>query len=251
MILEYIRPKTLDEALKLLARSNPFTVPLGGGTVLSRHSDRDCAVVDLQNLGLDQIESQGNQIRLGSMVTLEHVANSSLVVRDLRRIAQQETSANLRRVGTLGGTITVGTGESRILTCFLALDAELTIEPGNRTICLGDWLPLRAQSPHSLIVSISIPANVRLGYESVSRTPSDLPLVGVAIARWPSGRTRVVIGAGKRTPALVLDGPEPGGIETAIINADRNFASQFFSIEYLQDVVKKLANRIMHEEIQE
>lgn len=35
MILEYHRPKTIDEALALLERDNPRTVPLGGGTTLS------------------------------------------------------------------------------------------------------------------------------------------------------------------------------------------------------------------------
>jgi CO/xanthine dehydrogenase FAD-binding subunit len=48
MIVEYHRPESIDAALSLLNRNDPITVPLGGGTVLSRRITSDCAVVDLQ-----------------------------------------------------------------------------------------------------------------------------------------------------------------------------------------------------------
>ena len=57
MILEYHRPDTLEEALDLLQRPTPFTVPLGGGSVLSHKTELPLDVVDLQNLGLDMVSS--------------------------------------------------------------------------------------------------------------------------------------------------------------------------------------------------
>ena len=45
MIIEYHRPETIDEALDLLARSQPATVPLGGGTVLNQPMDYEIVTI--------------------------------------------------------------------------------------------------------------------------------------------------------------------------------------------------------------
>ena len=50
MITAYHRPGSLDEALKLLSRRSPVTVPLGGGTVLSHQRGEGIEVVDLQQV---------------------------------------------------------------------------------------------------------------------------------------------------------------------------------------------------------
>src|SRR3990172_1935351 len=68
MITEYHRPTTLDEALTFL--SQPDTLPLGGGTLLSHTSTSLSAspapdpvsVVDLQALGLNRIHKKGNNL---------------------------------------------------------------------------------------------------------------------------------------------------------------------------------------------
>jgi CO/xanthine dehydrogenase FAD-binding subunit len=51
MILEYIRPKTIKEAVSLISREAPAAIPMGGGTSLKRKSThKDFSVVDLQAL---------------------------------------------------------------------------------------------------------------------------------------------------------------------------------------------------------
>ena len=52
MITIYHRPKSIEEALQLLGRTAPRTVPLGGGTLLSHPHSEAVEVVDLQALGL-------------------------------------------------------------------------------------------------------------------------------------------------------------------------------------------------------
>ena len=71
MIIEYHRPTTLEEALSLLQRADPLTLPLGGGTVLTQASPQPVAAVDLQALGLDQIQPRGNVVELGAALTLQ------------------------------------------------------------------------------------------------------------------------------------------------------------------------------------
>ena len=51
MITTYHRPQTLEEALTLLTQPN--TVPLGGGTLLSQPTTDSVQAVDLQSLSLD------------------------------------------------------------------------------------------------------------------------------------------------------------------------------------------------------
>ena len=73
MITTYHRPKSLDDALKLLSRRTPITVPLGGGTVLSHQRGEDIEVVDLQALGLNGILERGKLLEVGATVTLQQL----------------------------------------------------------------------------------------------------------------------------------------------------------------------------------
>ena len=73
MIQEYYRPETLKEALALLSRDAPKTVPLGGGTVLNTPGEQPPAVVDLQALGWDGIEQKGREISIGATATLQQL----------------------------------------------------------------------------------------------------------------------------------------------------------------------------------
>ncbi len=58
MIVEYHRPETVEEALQLLNRQQPETLPLAGGSVINQPSTRKIAVVDLQALGLNDLREQ-------------------------------------------------------------------------------------------------------------------------------------------------------------------------------------------------
>ena len=74
MITAYHRPKTLDEALTLLAKPN--TLPLGGGTLLSKPTTDPVEAVDLQALGLDSINKNGQNLELGATLTLQSLLES-------------------------------------------------------------------------------------------------------------------------------------------------------------------------------
>lgn len=81
MITTYHRPQTLDEALTLLTQPN--TLPLGGGTLLSKPTTDSVAVVDLQALGLDSLRVNGNPsagsgqaLQIGATCTLQALLES-------------------------------------------------------------------------------------------------------------------------------------------------------------------------------
>ena len=69
MITTYHRPQTLEEALSLLTQPN--TVPLGGGTLLSQPTTDSIQAVDLQALGLGSLTKKGNDLEIGATCTLQ------------------------------------------------------------------------------------------------------------------------------------------------------------------------------------
>ena len=80
MIIEYLRPETLDQAINLLHRQNPKSIPLGGGTSLAqKRSDDAIAVIDLQALGMREIVLKNGYLELGANVTLQQIHDSTQI----------------------------------------------------------------------------------------------------------------------------------------------------------------------------
>ncbi len=247
MVTAYHRPKTLDEALSLIARTSPRTVPLGGGTLLSHSKDEALEVVDLQALGLDRIVEKGNSLEIGATVTLQALLEHQGYPAAMKTALKLQAPLNMRNAATVAGTIVSCDGRSTLATMLLAVDAKLTMlnAPGaEQTQSIGDYLPLR---PAGLITKIVMPLQTRLCFEYVSRTPADKPIVCVGVAQWPSGRTRVAVGGFGAAPRLAMDGTEAQGLETAARNALHDASDEWGSADYRMDVAATLATRCLAE----
>lgn len=249
MITDYNRPQTLDEALVLLAR--PDTVPLGGGTLLSHPSPDPVSVVDLQTIHLNQIKKNGHNLEIGATATLQQLLESELCPDALKPALKLEAPLNVRNAATVAGTIVACDGRSTFVAALLALDAKLTIvNPKPEIVNLGDFLPLR---PRGLITSINIPLQAKFAFDYVARTPADKPIVCVALAQWPSGRTRLAVSGYGKAPMLAMDGgPHPSlsgkeaegeGVEAAARNAFHEARDEWASAEYRMDAAATLAKR--------
>ncbi len=243
MITKYYRPETLDEALTLIAK--PGTLPLGGGTLLSKPGPDPVEVVDLQALGLSTIEKKGNALEIGATITLQQLLESQNTPEALKTAIKLEAPLNLRNAATVAGTLVAADGRSTFATILLALDAKVTVTGGQvSATSLGDFLPLRLENLQGkLITGIEIPLNVTLAFESVARTPADKPIVCAALAQWPSGRTRLALGGYGKAPLLAMDGTESEGVETAARNAFHEASDMWASAEYRMDVAATLAKR--------
>ena len=248
MITAYHRPKTLDEALALLSQPNTF--PLGGGTLLSKPQSDPIEVVDLQSLSLDSIKKSGNNLEIGAMVTLQQLLENEHCPAALKSALKLEAPLNLRNAATVAGTLVSCDGRSTFATVMLALDAKIeqttlhNSKTESRVSNIGEFLPLR---PRGLITSISIPLNVKLAFDYVSRTPADKPIVCAALVQWNSGRTRLALGGYGKSPMLAMDGTEPEGLETAARNAFHEATDEWASAEYRMDVAATLAKRCFDE----
>ncbi len=246
MIIEYNRPENMKEALALLGRVTPRTVPMGGGSVLNSPSDEQVAVVDLQALDLAGIEAKGSALSIGAAATLQQLLDAQDLQPALSKAIQHEASFNLRQTASVAGTLVAADGRSAFAAVMLALDAQLALEPDSQSMPLGEVLPLRGeQLKGKLITAVSIPLNVSLCYEYVARTPADLPIVCAAVARWGSGRTRIVLGGWGKAPMMVVDGKDENDVMPAIENATFNAGDEWASAEYRTDVARTLTTRCL------
>jgi CO/xanthine dehydrogenase FAD-binding subunit len=249
MIVEYHRPKTLREALTLLAREAPISYPMGGGTVLNQESSNEYAVVDLQALDLGTIAAKGNFLLIGATVTLQQLCKFKGLAAEVIKAIELEATYNIRQMATIAGKLVTAGGRSSLLTALLAMDAAIEVQilgEKTKTIKIGEWLPLRNQSGiKGLITSVSIPTNTKFAYEAIARTPADLPIVCAAISQWNSGRTRLALGGWGKVPIIAMDGPEADGIQAASKNAYSTAQDQWASAEYRQEMAGVLSGRLL------
>lgn len=245
MITEYHRPKTVEDALALLNRDTPMTIPLGGGTVVSQTHGADYAVVDLQALGLEKVICQGNRVHIGAAARLQQLLGMDCIPEALQRAIKRTESRNLREMSSLAGSLVTATGQSTLAAVFMAVDARLVWLPGELEESLGDFLALRNRKrPEKLIKEIVIPNNIKVGFEAVGRSPDDVPFLIVAMAHWSSGRSRLVVGGYGAMPVLVSDGNNDGDLEVGFQTSCSQWNDHRASAEYRIQVGGALLKRL-------
>ena len=247
MIIDYHRPRNLDEALTLLKRSHPKTIPLGGGSGICQGLHEPAAVVDLQDICLENLEKIGITYRLGATARLQSLVQWGECPEQLRDVLEKEFTLNSRNVATVAGSLVRATNKSIFAGALLAVDSKLTWEPGVIEIPLGDWLPLRGKwknGKFKLMTNCTFNLPMTLKYEYVSRTPMDRSIVGVILAQWSSGRTRLVLIGFGDSPICVFDGTEEAGIVEAAKNACSHFSCNDH-FEYKKEMVQLLTDRLI------
>jgi len=247
MIAAYHRPESLDEALELLSRPSPVTVPLGGGTVLSHHRGDAIEVVDLQALGLNRISERGKSLDVGATATLQQLLESPICPEAMAVALRLEAPLNLRNSSSMAGTLMVCDGRSSFVTLLLALDSKLAVRrPEPETLPLSEFLPMRGQfGAGFLITGMEFPLAPRVAFDYVARTLADRPIVAVALAQWPSGRTRLALGGFGSLPLLAMDGTEADGLENAARSTMHAANDPWGSAEYRMDVAATLSRRCL------
>lgn len=192
MIIEYHKPTDISEALELLGRSNPKTVPLGGGTKLSQYSGEPLAVVNLEALELSKIWMDKNILHIGSMATIQALIDSELIDKKIREACELEASHNLRQMGTIGGCCASDMQGSLLLGMLMAGNAELVFEPNSTHIKIDEWLTkFGKKKPDGFISEIFIDRRQRFAFEKISRTPKSPPMIFVCGCLLESGKIKL------------------------------------------------------------
>ncbi len=187
-VSQYHRPKSIDEALQLLSRPDVKTTILAGGVSLLVSSDYDIdQVVDLQGIGLDQIESAHGKVMIGAMVRLQRIVDNKDVPPLIREMARLEGPNTIRHAGSLGGVVVKADWESELFAALLVHEAKVRIrtQEGKEVVPLENFD--KKELGDGIVTGVIINENGRTAHERVSRTPVDRPIVAVVGRKDNSG----------------------------------------------------------------
>ena len=191
---DYSAPKTLDEALGLMASG---AKPLAGGMSLIPAMKLRLATPDhLVDLGrvkeLNYIREQGGALHIGATATHYEVESSALVRGKCPLLA--ETASNIgdvqvRNMGTIGGSIAHNDPAADYPAALQALEAKLVINgsKSERTVSIDDFLVdtfTTSLEPGEMIREVILPIESQgagTAYQKVAQTASGFAIVGIAV----------------------------------------------------------------------
>jgi carbon-monoxide dehydrogenase medium subunit len=194
----YEAPKTLDEALALLAANPDEAKILAGGHSLIPAMKLRLAqpgmLVDIGRIkDLAYIREEGDRISIGAMTTHYQIESSSLLRKIcplLSECASQIGDVQVRNKGTIGGSIAHSDPAGDWPAAILALNTQMIVVggKGERAIDANDFfvdLLTTALAPGEILREIVIPKPTgRFGhsYQKVRHPASGFAVVGVAVA---------------------------------------------------------------------
>jgi carbon-monoxide dehydrogenase medium subunit len=191
---DYEAPRTLNEAIQLLASKPEAKILAGGHSLLPAMKLRLSApglLVDLGRIaGLSYIREAGEKIAIGAMTTHAQVAASELLRKQsplLAETAEHIGDVQVRNRGTIGGSLAHADPAADYPAPILALDAELVVTGGGgeRIIAARDFftgLFATALQPNEILTEIRIPKTEGVGtsYRKFRHPASGFAVVGVA-----------------------------------------------------------------------
>ena len=186
----YERPASIEDAVAL-AQSTPNAAYIGGGAWTTAQADPELeTLIDLQDVGLDILETSFEQVRIGAMVNLQalidHPDVGQMADGALATAAGLTQSRTLREQGSLGGTLIVGGPADPLTTVLLVLEAELCYaDPEVHTAPFMSFVAYRSRliETRVLLTELRIrrpQARSATAFESVGRSPKDRPIVCAA-----------------------------------------------------------------------
>lgn len=244
----YCAPKTLPQALALMADPAMPAVVLGGGTIAVAELNHDllrvARVVDLA--GLEEtfkIVVAADATTIGASVTYSMLRDPRIHPL-LRQVSRGITGGpQIRNQGTIGGSACYASPASDMPTVLVALGTKLTLASlsgGTRVIQAKEFFQgafLTSRRDDEILISIVVPhqeAKDRWGYHKFKIAESSWP-IAVAAAQLTEHRqgmfsVSITIGAATECPVVIpslrLDSSVSGRITAADQNLIRNAVRQ-------------------------
>jgi hypothetical protein len=240
----YYRPKTKAEAIELFNRSAIASVFILGGSRFGNIYDSNLDMIDLQDI---PFESNGaSEAAYDGFELCGTIAQNNDLNPALKTAIHHDLTENQKNLLPFSGHMFTANGQSVAASILLGLDASVTIFSNGQKLKFGDWILLRQNRPLSPWRELEMPSSPVVRYELIKKTPGDAPELIVALAKWKSGRTRLVIGSRDLdSPQLVFDGTESGGLVEVTKNACSHLFSKSKSSDYLSQTTITLLNRLL------
>jgi len=237
---DLLQPRSVSEAVAMLARYGDDARPLGGGTTLVILMKQRALyypyLVDLQTIpGLAEIKVESNGVRIGALVTHRSLECSPMIRASFPALADafgQIGNIRIRQTASIGGNLAHADYRLDPPPALLVLGAEVSLFGANgaRTVPLSQFfqgLYETALKPAELLIDIKVPfmpensRAVYLRYSTLSA--NDWPCLGVAAflskANGRCRELRVALGGLASTPVLVggLDFVKEQPLDSAVI----------------------------------
>lgn len=249
--LKYVRAKSLEEAYVL--NQNRANKVVGGMMWLRLQRNNINTLIDLCDLGLNKIEESDLEYRIGAMVSLRqletHQSLNEYTDNAIYDSLKSIVGTQFRNMATIGGSIYSRFGFSDVLTVLLALDSYVELYKGG-IIPLSKYVNMAYD--RDILVSIIIKKTpVKIVYQSLRNTKTDLPVICLALAKL-DGKYQVSVGSRPQKAMLIQDDKSLLEIlsEESIINFS-DYVSELTPVEsnlrgsskYRKHLIKVLVQR--------
>jgi carbon-monoxide dehydrogenase medium subunit len=260
--VEYARPSSLAEAVRLLGAYDGARALAGGQTLTNVMKARAAApdvLVDLNGLAELRTISRASDgsLELGAMATLSELIRSADVAEArpiLAEVSSHIADVQVRNRGTVGGNICSNDPTNHLPPVMAALGATMTIRgaDGERTVHADDFflgVYMTAVEPGELLTKIVIPAagGARDGFASVTIGEDGTCIVNAA-ATVQEGQATIALGCVAAVPMLLTSAPDEAAVRRAVQAAELEPPSDVHaSAEYRRHLAEVVAVRAVEE----
>ena len=260
--VEYARPSTVEDAVRLLA-AHDGARPLAGGQTLTNVMKARAAAPDVL-IDLNDLEelrevsrAADGGLQLGAMVTLSELVRSSAVAEArpiLADVAAQIADVQVRNRGTVGGNICSNDPTNHLPPVVAALGATMTIRgsDGERTVQAGEFflgVYMTAVGPGELLTKITVPAAGGAG-DAFASIPigRDGTCICNAAASVDGAQARIALGCVAAVPVVLSSAADEGAVREAVRGADLDPPSDVHaSADYRRHLAEVVAVRAVQE----
>jgi aerobic carbon-monoxide dehydrogenase medium subunit len=220
--MDYFEPKTLSEALALLAKYGENAKVIAGGTDvlddMKYKEEPECLINIKRIAGLGSIQENGGGVSIGPLVTIRELETNRLVRERLPLLwdsCHQFASLQIRNTATIGGNICRASPSGETLTPLLVLGAKakLAFSDGDKlesfsSLFVGPGRTTLGFKGLLTEIEVPYPSEQSRGVylKQAVRGAMDIAMVGVAVQITPGANATVQdvgIGLGAVAPTPV------------------------------------------------
>jgi carbon-monoxide dehydrogenase medium subunit len=227
--VEYARPASVQEAVRLLSENDGARVLAGGQTLINVMKARAASpdmLIDLN--GLDELKgvdlAPDGTLSLGSMVTYsELIASAEARARPiLGDVCAQIADVQVRNRGTVGGNVCSNDPTNHLPPLMVALGATMHITGpnGDRAVPAEDFflgVYMTAAGPGELLTKLTVPPGKSDGFAAITIGKDGTCIVNAAAS--VNGGVRIAIGCVDAVPVL-LEAESTDEVRAAVQNAN-------------------------------
>jgi carbon-monoxide dehydrogenase medium subunit len=231
------RPASLADAAAAFAAGGEAAYLAGGHTLIPAMKSRlrmPDALIDLSALDLSGIAQDGNRLWIGAMTRHADVATGATAIPGLAALANGIGDAQVRNIGTIGGSLANNDPAADYPAAALALDAIIETDRGSHNsddFFQGMFSTALADGEIITRVGFAIPH--ASAYGKFCHPVSRYAMVGVYVARFADAWRVAVTGAGpsvfrwSAAEAALAAGAEVPALAADDLNSDIHASAEY------------------------